>query len=117
MKVDVYFNLHKKTLSVRHKGKVVHHSDYVKILNPKFVVSEAGRQRVLREKRKNVHAFVRGELVSLVNDPKDSAENLQTITYNPYKYNTFVKKNGEASVKTADVAHIFGRNIFAKISV
>lgn len=116
MKVDVYFNLHKKTLSVRHKGKVVHHSDYVKILNPKFVVSEAGRQRVLREKRKNVHAFVRGELASLVNDPKDSAENLQTITYNPYKYNTFVKKNDEAIVKTADVAHIFGRNIFAKIS-
>jgi hypothetical protein len=80
------------------------------------VVSEAGRQRVLREKRKNVHAFVRGELMSLVNDPKDSAENLQTITYNPYKYKTFVKKNDESVVETAVVAHIFGRNIFAKIS-
>lgn len=116
MKVDVYFNLHKKTLSVRHKGIVVHHSDYVKILNPKFVVSEAGRQRVLREKRKNVHAFVRGELASLVNDPKDSTEDFQAITYNPYKYTTFVKKNNEASVKTADAAHIFGRSILAKIS-
>lgn len=116
MKVDVYFNLHKKTLSVRHKGKVVHHSDYVKILNPKFVVSEAGRQRVLREKRKNVHAFVRGELASLVNDPKESSENLQTITYNPYKYTSFVKKNDETIISTAEVAHIFGRHILAKIA-
>ena len=53
MKVDVYFNLHKKLLSVRHKGRVIHHSNYVKIINPTFVVSEAGRQRVIREKRKN----------------------------------------------------------------
>jgi hypothetical protein len=115
MKVDVYFNLHKKLLSVRHKGRVIHHSNYVKIVNPTFVVSEAGRQRVLREKRKNVHAFVRGELVALENNPEDSVDNLQTITYNPYKYNTFVKKNDEVGIKTADVAHIFGRLILAKI--
>lgn len=114
MKVDVYFNLHKKCLSVRHKGKVVHHSDYVKIINPTFIVSEAGRQRVLREKRKNVHAFVRGELASLKNDPKESAADLQTVTYNPYKYNSFVKKNDGTSIKNAIEAHIFGRHILAK---
>jgi hypothetical protein len=116
MKVDVYFNLHKKCLSVRHKGKVIHHSNYVKILNPKFVVSEAGRQRVLREKRKNVHAFVRGELAALENDPKDSADNLQTITYNPYKYTSFVAKSNEAPVHNAAEAHIFGRLILANLA-
>ena len=116
MKVDVYFNLHKKCLSVRHKGKVIAHSDYVKILQPKFVVSEAGRQRVLRSRRKNVHAFVRGELASLVNDPKDSAKNLQTITYNPYKYSSFVTKNNEVPVHNGSEAHIFGRLIFANLA-
>jgi hypothetical protein len=116
MKVDVYFNLHKKCLSIRHKGIVIHHSNYVKIINPKFVVSEAGRQRVLREKRKNVHAYVRGELAGLENNPSESAENLQTITYNPYKYNTFVRKNDEVPVVNADEAHIFNRHILAKIS-
>jgi hypothetical protein len=116
MKVDVYFNLHKKCLSVRHKGKVVHHSDYVKIINPTFVVSQAGRQRVLREKRKNVHAFVRGELAALENNPKDSANNLQTITYNPYKYSTFVTKNDETPVHKASEVHIFGRHILANLA-
>lgn len=116
MKVDIYFNLHKKVLSVRHKGRVIHHSNYVKILNPTFVVSEAGRQRVLKEKRKNVHAFVRGELASLDNNPKESAADLQTITYNPYKYSSFVKKSDETPISTASEAHIFGRHILAKIS-
>jgi hypothetical protein len=116
MKVDVYFNLHKKTLSVRHKGRVVHHSNYVKIINPTFVVSEAGRQRVLREKRKNVHAFVRGELAALENNPKDSADKLQHITYNPYKYSSFVTKNSETPVHKASEAHIFGRLILANLA-
>lgn len=116
MKVDVYFNLRKKVLSVRHKGKVIHHSKYVKIINPVFVVSEAGRQRVLREKRKNVHAFVRGELAGLENNPKDSADNFQIITYNPYKYSSFVTDSSKSPVHKASVAHIFGRLILANLA-
>ena len=116
MKVDVYFNLHKKTLRIRHNGKVVCHSDNAKILNPTFVVSEAGRQRVLREKRKNVHAYVRGELDGFENNSDNSVDDLQTITYNPYKYSTFVKKIDESVVKTAKVAYISKRNILVKIS-
>ena len=114
MKVDVYFNLHKKCLSVRHKGKVVHHSNYATILNPIFVVSEAGRQRVLRERRKNVHAFVRGELASLENKPCDG--NLEPITYNPYKYSSFVRKSNEAPVHNASAAYICGRQILANLA-
>ena len=116
MKVDVYFNLHKKTLSVRHKGIVIAHSDYVKIGNPKFVVSEAGRQRVLREKRKNVHAFVRGELLSTVNNSNEVLDNHSTITYNPYKYTSFVNKSNELPIHTANEAVIQGRKILAKLS-
>ena len=50
-----------------------------------------GREKVLREKRKNVHAFVKGYL--------QDAENVDTdrpatqVTYNPYKYETFVDKH------------------------
>ena len=116
MKVDVYFNLHKKCLSVRHKGKVIAHSNYVKITNPKFVVSEAGRQRVLREKRKNVHAFVRGELAALESNPNEQPNNLQTITYNPYKYTSFVTDSTKTPVQNASEAHIFGRLILANLA-
>ena len=99
MKVAVYFNLHKKVFSIKamegeKKGLVIGHSANVSIRNPVFKVSEAGRQRVLREKRKNVHAFVVGELVDYVefdrkNDP------VLDITYNPYKYSQFMIKNVE----------------------
>jgi hypothetical protein len=101
MKVFVYFNLHKKVWSVRalegeRKGRVVAHSDVVHLLNAKPKVSEAGRQRVLLEKRKNVHAGVVGEWVS--HCPKYIEENVSRVvrpTYNPYKYKTFVDKETE----------------------
>ena len=62
--VRVYWNLRKKMFSVQAKRggryRVVLHAQYVFIDAPSFKVSEAGRQRVLRDKRKNVHAGVHG---------------------------------------------------------
>lgn len=61
----------------------------------KFVVREAGRQKVLKHKRKNVHAFVVGYLVNSAYTPKGKPEGAWGInengrdlpvkvTYNPY---------------------------------
>lgn len=61
--VEVYRNLHRGGYSVRQGGKVVAHSDYVTMLDAEFHVSEAGRQRVLKTGRRNVHAWARGQLV------------------------------------------------------
>ena len=68
MLVETYFNLHKKRFSVRacegpDKGRVIAHRKAVCLLNVKFKVSEAGRQRVLKEQRKNVHAVMRGHWI------------------------------------------------------
>ena len=60
MKIEVYWNLHKEMFSVRHKGKVIAHVACINVKDAKFVVQKAGRERVLREKKKNVHAFIRG---------------------------------------------------------
>lgn len=65
--VSVYRNLHNRHVgySVKHSGKVrsqrggVH---IVQLRNASFKVSEAGRQRVLREKKKYVHAYAVGSL-------------------------------------------------------
>ena len=67
MKAFVYYNLHKHRLSVKalsgsQKGRVVAHAVRVVLHDCEFRVSEAGRQRVIREKRKNVHAGVVGTL-------------------------------------------------------
>jgi hypothetical protein len=67
-----------------------------------FVVRKAGREKVLREKKKNVHAFVRGTWIKdlLVEDAPmilDHRECSEEVTYNPYKYDSFVtKQDGKA---------------------
>jgi hypothetical protein len=93
-------------LLVRHKGKVIYHlkdNEQLSLTNVKFVVQPAGRAKVLREKRKNVHAFVRGEFEkfksSLEEDvyfkPFDNLD-FSTASYNPYKADTFqVEMDGE----------------------
>lgn len=113
MKVFVYFNLHKKVWSVRalegeRKGRVVAHSEEVHLLNAKPKVSEAGRQRVLQEKRKNVHAGIVGEWVS--HCPKWWYVDLVQPTYNPYKYKTFVDKTTEKEWTGSDYCVMMASN-------
>lgn len=96
MQVFVYFNLHRKLWSVKaldgeRKGKVIGHFSHVILRRAHFKVSEAGRQRVIREQRKNVHAGVKGTLVHTVENRQTPIEFAGTpVTYNPYKFNTFV---------------------------
>ena len=104
MRVEVYFNLHKKTFSVRscETGRVIHHTDEIHIVNPEFVVRQSGRNRVLSEGRKNVHAFVRGDCPFYRLNPRNGT--LDTLTYNPYKYVSFVDKQTEEPVYKASRA-------------
>ena len=119
-KHKVYFNLHKKCLSVQYKGKVIDHAKSICLKDVEFKVSQAGRARVLREKRKNVHAFVVGD-VSLNRPPMyylrkysdKYTEFERRVTYNPYKYKSFVYADTEEPIKTADYVFIEGKNIFA----
>ena len=102
MRVEVYYNLHKSVFSVRHKGRVIAHMDNVVIDNPKYVVRKAGREKVLREGKKNVHAFVRGEL------REDNIVGMNItmfdVTYNPYKFASFVNKSNEEPIYESKVA-------------
>jgi hypothetical protein len=102
MKVEVYFNLHKHLFSVRQcsTGRVILHADKVHIRDPKFVVRKSGRERVLREGKKNVHAFVRGEITHFDDfDPDYLGYTL--VSYNPYRFDTFVNVCDTSPVRTA----------------
>lgn len=133
MRVSVYFNLHRKLFSVRAeegpaKGLVVAHCTAVNLYGVQFVVNQAGRARVIREGRKNVHAFVRGELVGFVGTVTDAgqgsgfdnlvapmvAENVAKfaqradvcpISYNPHRYETFVSTRGGTIKETRPIHH------------
>ncbi len=73
MKVRVYRNLHKKCWSVqRHipkKGwRLYGHFEELSLKDAKFIIHQAGRLKVQREKRKNVHAYVEGEILNYIVD-------------------------------------------------
>ncbi len=105
-RVEVYRNLHKDCYSVRalngeNKGKVIDYVQSITLKNAKFVVQPAGRKRVLQEKRKNVHAFVRGHIT---NEPFKGGT---PVLYDPYLTDTFVFKNFDnKTVTEAQQVHL-----------
>jgi len=113
MRVEVYFNLHRKLFSVRDckTGRVVHHTQQIWVEDPVFVVRKAGRERVLREKKKNVHAFVRGTWMQdlLIEDAQKIYDHIgvsQEVTYNPYKYDSFVTKHDAKAIDFGKLASL-----------
>lgn len=96
-KYYIYRNLHTGGFSVKYRGIVVERATDIVAENVTFKVNEIGRQRVIREKSKNVHAYVVCDKYKVV---KSNVDNLQVITYNPYKLDTFTcNKNPITSAK------------------
>src|SRR6056300_391723 len=92
-KVEVYWNLHKKKWSVREAhGRVLEHTSVIYLSDVDWVVQEGGRQRVLRESKKNVHAFARGVVDT---NRENFYWHARYVTYNPYKYSSFMAGTGE----------------------
>ena len=110
MKVFVYYNLHKHTWSIRNvsTGLVIGHSDTVLLANVQGKVSQAGRERVLRDKRKNVHAGIVGELVHT--GVEGYFPGLQ-VTYNPYRFTTFVYSDTLDEFKGAQFAYMENKKV------
>ena len=106
MRVEVYYNLHKHVFSVRHKGRVIAHTNAIQIKNAEYVVRKSGRQRVLKEGRKNVHAFVRGDMLEHEGGAFDMSFSVlgDRVTYNPYKYKSFVYKDSEKPIHRSEWA-------------
>jgi len=103
-KVMVYYNLHKHTFSISRNSRVITHADYVKLTDVEFRVRQGGREKVVREKSKNVHSFVIGTLMDYCKYPCEnlpSEPNSNIVTYNPYKYNSYVTKDTEEPIYRA----------------
>ena len=109
-KSKVYYNLHKGLFSVKQDGLVVLHTRRVKLVNVHFQVNEAGRQRVLEEQRKNVHAYVNGVFQGI---PEDSSiEGYREAYYNPYKTDCFIDKESGEELYSAQEAILIDRKIY-----
>ena len=94
MKVDIYRNLNipnddpcKWSVLDRSNRKVIDRVQTAHVKDVEFVVQPAGRKRVLEEQRKNVHAFIRGDLT----DDRFMAVGLVKVIYNPYTHDHFIR--------------------------
>ena len=93
-KVFVYKNLHRDCWSVKQDGLVKAHTDEINLWDCAFQVNARGRQKVLDEQRKNVHAGINGYIDEFDLDLPNPVE----VTYNPYKYDSFVDKATESPI-------------------
>ena len=92
---DFFYNLHTHTWSQKDRKnmRIIGHPKEAVVLEVCFIVGLKSNERVRREKRKNVHAFVRGThgtefarfLASSLVDDK-----WKEVTYNPYKHTSFM---------------------------
>ena len=110
---QVYRNLHNGMWSVRQSGKIIGHTKQIVLKDCRFLVQPAGRKKVLREKRKNVHAYVSGyistnEEINLFDDKSYSF-----VSYNPYLYDYFYCKDNQEKVKRSDFVDMFGDFVLA----
>lgn len=94
--VMIYKNLHNGLFSVKQGGLVVAHIESVLLTNVSFKVSEGGRVRVIKEQKKNVHAFIVGYILNVNSTPLSLLK--RSISYNPYKYSYFYFKDNNDKV-------------------
>lgn len=127
MRVDVYRNLNKQCWSVRsmetgakHRsnyGKVIDHVHEATLYNCSFIVGKKGRQRVIDTRRKNVHAFVRGNSVLPFYLPKKEKLKrplafLGEVSYNPYMAGYFFTSDGK-EIKEARMVKFIKDKVYA----
>ncbi|MCJ8014181.1 hypothetical protein MUG84_20935 [Paenibacillus sp. KQZ6P-2] len=112
-KVAIYYNLHKRCLSVKdHRtGRIIAHEQSLLLENVLFKVSQKGRERVLREKRKNVHAFIIGDKILAIPTELELKQ-YRKAKYNPYLYENFVDIDSGQEVLQAQKVFCIGKSIF-----
>lgn len=126
--VEVYRNLHNGKLSVRcaKYKRVLGWCDEIVLRNAEFKVSEAGRKRVVTERKKNVHAFAKGFVLGIKGFTSRNGKGVITpnkifadlpdpvaVTYNPYKYESFVRLEDEQPIYHAYRATVTPKAITA----
>lgn len=109
-----FFSIQQRTGQLR--GKISGYAPAVLISAPTLNISEAGRSRVLKEKRKNVHAFLRGTLYATATQipPELLSLACQVISYSPYHGPYFFDTANRSPVYTvkAPFALAYGSNVY-----
>jgi hypothetical protein len=90
--------------------KVIGHERNLLLKDCTLKVRQGGMKRVRQQKRKNVHAGV----VGFLSDEQPHVLPI-SITYNPYKYNSFVNRANEEPIHNAKLVSIIDGRLTAQI--
>lgn len=106
--VRVFKNLKHGCYSIMQRGVIRASARVVRLSDVEFRVGEKGRQRMIRDKRRNVHAFAIGRLVDYVHP--DDARDIAPLEgrgafYDPYRFGFFVDAETQAPLITVSAAH------------
>ena len=106
--VRVFKNFKHGCYSIMQRGVVKASAKQVRLSGVVFRVREAGRQRALREQRRNVHAFAVGLLVDFVHP--DETRTMEPMAgrgafYDPLRFPSFVDRETQAPITTVSLAH------------
>jgi len=95
---------------IKGKGWLVagHVTDAI-VAKVSFKVSEPGRQRVIRDRRKNVHAWGEGVLIGQSDTEIDCPIDL---AYDPYRNETFVERSTQRPIRRADFLIVRNNCVF-----
>ena len=114
-KYYIYRNLNKGGFSVKHRGLVIANLHKFTVDDVQFQVSDKSRGRAIRERSRNVHAYMtsstppkelrwRDETFDKHIDEND----MQAVYYNPFKTRTFVLEGTKHKVTSAE--HVVARD-------
>lgn len=107
-KVEVYRNLRTGGFSIRKDGLVVAHSSLFYLRNISVRVEEKKRLQVIKNKSKNVHAYIIGFFTY-----KTISKNLnREIYYDPYFYNSFIDKDSREKILSAKKVLFRGNKVY-----
>lgn len=90
--MDVHRNLRQGGFSVLEHGTKVAHRHFLIMSDARFVVQPAGQVKARETGQRNVHAFVRGNVVAGIYGQIPSDQNFgdfDEITYNPFNDDFF----------------------------
>jgi hypothetical protein len=86
----------------------------IRLKDAEFLVRESGRQRMLQSAKRNVHAYVVGELVAYTHPDEDRALDLlagRGARYNPFRYSAFVDCETEQPLSRAELVQLDERGV------
>jgi hypothetical protein len=104
MRVRVYRNLNNGLISCQTKvdggWRVVGYLPSVALQNCKMIVQQSGYLRTIKDKQRNVHAMIEGDLCTLPSLPPRS------LRYNPFIAGHFFDADTHEAIETAAVVYI-----------